>query len=107
MASHARISTKAAVETTTNKSPVTVILDGAHIRATSTTQSRLVDVTVGKVVSSAGRNRRFGFAPRGAQAPDTILRGVLVAQGWQPGSAVTVISDGEPALRNLVKLATG
>jgi len=107
MAFHARIWANREAETITDKSPVTVILDGAHIRATTTTQSRLVDVTVGKALDSNSNSRRFDFAPRGAQAPDTILRGVLVAQGWQPGSAVTVISDGEPALRNLVKLATG
>jgi hypothetical protein len=90
-----------------NSLPVTVILDGAHIRAIPTTQSRLVDITVGKVLDSEGNSRRFGFALRGGPAPHSSLRAVLVAQGWQPGSAVTVISDGEPALRNLVKSATG
>lgn len=107
LASEARTLAKAEAETTTNKSLVTVILDGAHIRAIPTTQGRLVDVTVGKIVSSAGKGRRFGFAPRGAAAIDDTLRAALTAQGWTPGSAVTVISDGEPALRNLVKLATG
>jgi hypothetical protein len=87
--------------------PVTVILDGAHIRAVPTTQSRLVDVTVGKVLAADGTSRRFGLAPRGAAAPSATLRAALLAQGWQAGSAVTVISDGEPALRNLVKAATG
>jgi len=106
-ASHARILANHEAETMTDRSPVTVILDRAHIRLIPTTQSRLVDVTVGKVVSSGGKSRRFGFAPHGTQAPDANLRGILVGQGWQPGSAVMVISDGEPALRNLVKLATG
>jgi hypothetical protein len=87
--------------------PVTVILDGAHIRAVPTTQSRLLDVTVGKVLGADGTSRRFGLALRGAAAPSVTLRAALVAKGWRPGSAVTVISDGEPALRNLVKAATG
>jgi hypothetical protein len=78
--------------------PVTVILDGAHIRAVPAAQNRLAGVTVGKVLAADGTSRRVGLAPRGA---------ALIAQGWQPGSAVTVISDGEPALRNLVKAATG
>ena len=79
--------------------PVTVILDGAHIRATPITQSRLVDLTVGKILDSTGKSRRFGFALQGAPAPHATLRAAMLAQGWQPGSTVTVISDGEPALR--------
>jgi hypothetical protein len=87
--------------------PVTVIIDGAHIRTVPATQSRLVDVTVGKALGADGTSRRFGLAPRGAAAPSVTLRAALITQGWRPGSAVTVISDGEPALRNLVKASTG
>ncbi len=107
MASESGALSTAEGEATTNRPPVTIILDGAHIRAIPTTQSRLVGVNVGKVLDSKGNSRRFGFAPGSGHALDATLRAALVAQGWQPGSALTVISDGEPALRNMVKLATG
>ena len=81
IASDAGTLTKAEAETTTNRPPVTIILDGAHIRAIPTTQSRLVDVNVGKVLDSKGNSRRFGFARRSAHAPDATLRAALVAQG--------------------------
>lgn len=35
------------------------------------------------------------------------MRAALISQGWQPSRPVTVISDGEPALLNLVRAATG
>lgn len=53
------------------------------------------------------RKPDVGFAPRSAHARDATLRAALVAQGWQPGSDLTVISDGAPALRNPAKPATG
>jgi hypothetical protein len=95
------------MEGTSDRPPITVILDGAHIGAIPTTQSRLVDVTVGKILDVGGKSRRLGLAPRGVLAPQATLRAALIGQGWQPGSAVTVISDWESALRNLVKLAMG
>ena len=35
------------------------------------------------------------------------LRAALTSQGWQPGGAVTVISDGEAVLPELIRAATG
>ncbi len=51
--------------------------------------------------------RRFGLAPRGAESPLAIVRRALRDRGWQPGRPVTVISDGEAALPNLVRAAVG
>jgi hypothetical protein len=83
---------------------MTVVIDGAHIRATQGYQSRHIDVTVGKIEAAGRLPRRFAL---GAEAPLATLRRALREQGWQPGAAVTVLSDGEPALRGLVRAAVG
>jgi hypothetical protein len=67
--------------------------------------SRHLDVTVGKVEVAGREPRRFAFAPKGADRPIDILRAALGAQGWRPGQRVTVISDGEAVLPNLVRAA--
>jgi hypothetical protein len=51
--------------------------------------------------------RRFALAPKGASAPLATLREALREQGWRPGRAVTVLSDGESALPSLVRAAVG
>jgi len=51
--------------------------------------------------------RRFALAPLGAEQPKQAVRAALIEQGWRPGRSVTAISDGEPALPNLVCAATG
>jgi hypothetical protein len=51
--------------------------------------------------------RRFALAPKGAVAPLATLRQALREQGWRPGRAVTVLSDGESALPGLVRAAVG
>ena len=84
-----------------------MMIDGAHIRAVPGHQSRHLDVTVGKIEVSGRKPRRFAFAPKGADSPVDILRAALGAQGWRPGQRVTVISDGEAMLPNLVRAATG
>jgi hypothetical protein len=82
-----------------------VMIDGAHIRAAPGHQSRHLDVTVGKVEVAGRKPRRFAFAPKGADRPLDIIRVALGAQGWRPGQKVTVISDGEAVLPNLVRAA--
>ena len=42
-----------------------------------------------------------------AEQPAQAVRAALLAQGWQSGRPVAVISDGKPALLNLVHVATG
>ncbi len=86
---------------------IVVMIDGAHIRAAPGYQSRHLDVTVGKVEVSGRRPRRFALAPKGSDHPLTAVRAALVEQGWHAGRALTVISDGEAALPNLVRAATG
>jgi hypothetical protein len=63
-------------------------------------------VTVGKVEVAGRKPRRFAFAPKGADRPLDIMHDALGAQGWRPGHKVTVISDGEAFLPNLVRAAT-
>src|SRR5580698_1749960 len=86
---------------------IVVMIDGAHIRAVPGYQSRHLDVTVGKVEVSGHRPRRFALAPKGSDRPLTAVRAALVEQGWYAGRPPTVISDGEAALPNLVRAATG
>jgi hypothetical protein len=80
------------------KSEFVVIIDGAHIRASSGDQYRHLDATVGKVEVFGRPPRRFGFTPRGAPSPLARIRAALLEQGWTPGRPLTVISDGEAAL---------
>lgn len=86
------------------RSPLTVFLDGAHIRSRPEYQKRHLDVVVGKV-ESANVSRRFGLVQQAASSPAKHLRHDLITQGWNGQSKVTVISDGEPALPNLVRRA--
>jgi hypothetical protein len=84
-----------------------VMIDRAHIRAAPGYQTRHVDVTVGKVEVSGRRPWRFALAPKGSDHPLAPIRAALVEQGWHPGQPLAVISDGEAALPNLVRAATG
>jgi hypothetical protein len=77
---------------------ITMAIDGAHIRAAHGYQARHIDVTVGKIEVAGKPPRRFALAPKGAIAPLATLREALREQGWRPGRAVTVLSDGESAL---------
>jgi hypothetical protein len=86
---------------------IVVLIDGAHIRAAHGYQSRHLDVTVGKIEVKGKPPRRFALAPRGAESSLATLRQALGEQGWQPGRAVTVLSDGEAALPGLVRAAVG
>jgi hypothetical protein len=84
---------------------IVMVIDGAHIRAAHGYQSRYIDVTVGKIEVAGKPPRRFALAPKGAVAPLATLRKALREQGLRPGRAVTVLSDGEWALPNLVRAA--
>lgn len=89
-----------------NGAPVTVFLDGAHIRCRPEYQKRHLDVVVGKI-ESPHISRRFGLVQQAARSPSGQLRQDLRETGWDGESPVTVISDGEPALPNLVRYAVG
>ena len=89
-----------------NGAPVTVFLDSAHIRCRPEYQKRHLDVVVGKI-ESPHISRRFGLVQQAARSPSGQLRQDLRETGWDGESPVTVISDGEPALPNLVRYAVG
>jgi hypothetical protein len=57
---------------------------------------------VGKI-ESPDMSRRFGLVVQAALSPAKQLRQDLSALGWDGHRSVTVISDGEPALPNLVR----
>jgi len=80
---------------------------GAHIRAAHGYQTRHLDVTVGKVEAAGRQSRRFALAPLGTERPLSYIRAALAGQGWRPNVPVTVISDGETALPELVRRTTG
>ena len=85
---------------------LTVFLDGAHIRCRPEYQKRHLDVVVGKI-ESLNNCRRFGLVQQAVLPPASQLRQDLRAIGWDHRKVVTVISDGEPALPNLVRDAVG
>ena len=85
--------------------PVTVLVDGAHIRCRPEYQKRHLDVVVGKI-EAGDMCRRFGLAPQAASSPTKQLRRDLLALGWNGRRSITVISDGEAALPNLFRSAT-
>jgi len=51
--------------------------------------------------------RRFGLSPQAADSPVSQLRRDLDALGWDEQRPITVISDGEAALPNLIRNAAG
>ncbi len=85
--------------------PLTVFIDGAHIRCRPEYQKRQLDVVVGKI-ETRDMCHRFDLAPQAASAPASQLRRDLDALGWDDRRPITVISDGEAALPNLLRRAT-
>jgi hypothetical protein len=85
---------------------ITVLIDGAHVRAAPGPQTRHLDVTVGKVEAPGRKPRRFALAQLAADRPPAQIRAALTDQGWTGEQPVTVISDGEAALPELVRRAT-
>ena len=90
-----------------NEPGILVVIDGAHIRTVPGYQTRHLDVTVGKVEASGRPSRRFALAPSGTDQPLSHIRAALAAQGWRPNVPVTVISDGEATMPELIRRATG
>ena len=84
-----------------------VMLDGAYIRAVSGHQVRNFEAICGTVEHEGHPTRRFALVRSVAEQPHALLRAALQDQGWREGGAVTAISDGDPALPALVRLATG
>jgi hypothetical protein len=106
----AELESQAAAQPNVDAGPIRVaemivFIDGAHILAAPGYQTRHIDVTVGKVEVSGRPPRRFAFAARGAVSPLAGIRQALQERGWQPGSSVTVLSDGEAALPGLIRAA--
>ncbi|MFS8054259.1 ISKra4 family transposase [Rhizobium sp. BR 317] len=88
------------------KSPVSVFIDGAYIRAAPGYQSRHFEVAMGRVISQGRAPRQFAGAPNIATGKHHIVRAAMRAQGWLPGRDVTVFSDGEVGLQSIVLSAT-
>ena len=88
------------------KGGFTVFLDGAHIRCRPEYQQRHLDLVVGKI-ESRNMCRRFGLVANATVSPGSRMREELSDFGWKPGRLMTVISDGELALPNLIRNAMG
>lgn len=95
-----------ALEVQPDRSEMTVFLDSAYVRSRPEYQRRNFEVVVGSIESKTGSKRRFGLSLAGADHPLECLKSNLKAAGWRPGAAVTVLSDGDPALPRLVRNAT-
>ena len=83
-----------------------VFLDGAHIRCRPEYQQRHLNVVVGKV-EDRDICRRFGLVADASDTSKGQIKDAPCAAGWKPGRPVTVFSDGEPALPNLIRGAIG
>jgi hypothetical protein len=90
----------------TPKGGLTVFLDGAHIRCRPEYQQRNLDLVVGKI-QSRNMCRRFGLVANATASPSSRMREELSGFGWKPGRLLTVISDGELALPNLIRSTMG
>ena len=86
--------------------PLSVFIDGAYIRAAPGYQTRHFEILIGRVEGAGRRPRHFAASPHVATGKHEIVRAALKAQGWMPGHAVTVFSDGDPSLRSAVMSAT-
>ncbi len=86
---------------------VVVFLDSAYVRSRPEYQRRNFEVIVGSIETVAGEKRRFGLGLGGVERPADVLRSNLTAAGWEKGTPITVLSDGDAALPRLVRDATG
>ncbi len=92
---------------TADANRLVVMLDGAYIRAVPGHQVRNFEAICGKVEREGHATRRFALVRSVAEQPHALLRAALLDQSWREGDTVTAISDGDPALPALVRLATG
>ena len=90
----------------TPKGGLTVLLDGAHSRCRPEYQQRHLFIVVGEI-ESRNMCRRFGLVANATASPGSRMREELSGFGWRPGRLLTVISDGELALPNLIRNAMG
>lgn len=88
-------------------SEVNIFLDSAYVRSRPEYQRRNFEIIVGSIEINGREKRRFGLSVIGANNPLEYLRSNLEATGWRDGKAITVLSDGDPALPRLVRDATG
>jgi hypothetical protein len=87
-------------------SPISVFIDGAYIRAVPGYQSRHFEIAMGRVVAKGRPPRQFAASPHVTTGKHDVVRAALRAQGWVPGSDVTVFSDGDVGLQGIVISAT-
>jgi len=83
-----------------------VMLDGAYVRAVPGHQTRNFEAICGKVEQAGCSPRRFALVRSVTEQPCALLRSALREQSWREGDAITVISDGDPALPALARAAT-
>lgn len=88
-------------------SEFTVFLDSAYVRSRLEFQRRNFEIIVGSIENKGHEKRRFGMSVIGADNPLECLQRSLESAGWRDGTAVTVLSDRDPALPRLVRDATG
>ena len=91
---------------TADASRPVVMLDGTSVRAVPGHQTRTFEAICGKVEQAEYSPRRFAFVRSVTEQPHLLLRAALLEQRWRESDAVTVISDGDPALPALARTAT-
>ena len=83
--------------------PITVGIDGGYVHARDETSRKAgsFEVIVGKVITTEGVKKSFGFVNGYDQKPKRRLFETLKAQGLQMNQNITFLSDGGDTVRNL------
>jgi hypothetical protein len=89
----------------TGESP-SVFIDGTFVRALPFYQTRHFEVVMGRIDAKGQRSRHFATMPHVSAARCDIVRAVLRSQGWLPKQSITVFSDGDFSLVEIVRRAS-
>jgi hypothetical protein len=86
--------------------PPSVFIDGTFVRALPGYQTRHFEVVMGRIDAKGQKSRHFATMPHVSAARCDIVRAVLRAQGWLPKQNITVFSDGNFSLVEVVRRAS-
>ena len=86
--------------------PPSVFIDGTFVRALPFYQTRHFEVVMGRIDAKGQKSRHFATMPHVSAARCDSVRAVLRSQGWLPKQNITVFSDGDFSLVEIVRRAS-
>jgi hypothetical protein len=89
----------------TGESP-SVFIDGTFVRALPLYQTRHFEVVMGRIDAKGQKSRHFATMPHVSAARCDSVRAALRSQGWLPKQDITVFSDGDFSLVEVVRRAS-